>query len=297
MTHTIPQDALAYSIAGITLLIRVDTPISEDTFSHVIQAYQVHEVGENSISLHHHFPLPDITGLNLEQEVYRKPPWAIYRDADNWIYLGITHQGEEIAVHQVAIFNHDHTRGHIYHRSEEVFRKGDLNSVSLLPTDQILLARVLADHHACYMHAAGMIRDGKGYLFVGHSGAGKSTTVKMLRDEFDLLCDDRMIIRRWPDGYRIHGTWSHGEIAETSPAGAPLRAILLLEQEISNQLVPVTDPREIVQKLPFFIIKPFITVDWWHKTLDLVGQIAKEVPVYRMQFDKSGSIKDVLIEL
>ena len=42
------------------------------------------------------------------------------------------------------------------------------------------------------------------------------------------------------------------------------------------------------------MIKPLVTADWWEKTLDLVGQMAREVPVYRLRFDKSERVLDAL---
>ena len=76
------------------------------------------------------------------------------------------------------------------------------SSLSLFPTDQILVARWLADRQGCYLHSAGAILDGKGLLFVGHSDAGKTTTVRMLQDQAEILCDDRNIVRRSGDRFR-----------------------------------------------------------------------------------------------
>ena len=50
----------------------------------------------------------------------------------------------------------------------------------------------------------------------------------MLKGQAAILCDDRNIVRRWKNGWRVHGTWSHGDVAEVSPASAPLRAIMFL---------------------------------------------------------------------
>jgi len=33
------------------------------------------------------------------------------------------------------------------------------------------------------------------------------------------------------------------------------------------------------------VTKPFVTADWWHKTLDLIERMASEVPCYEMRFD------------
>ncbi len=178
-----------------------------------------------------------------------------------------------------------------------LFEKGNLGSLTTFPSDQILLARILADREGCYLHASGIILDGKGLLFVGHSEAGKSTMLKMLRGHGEILCDDRIIVRRWPEGFRIHGTWSHGELPDVSPSDAPLRAIMFLEKADANELIPIDDTRERLSRLLSCVIKPLATADWWEKTLDLAGKIAAEVPAYRLRFDRSGEVVDLLKQL
>jgi hypothetical protein len=196
----------------------------------------------------------------------------------------------------VAIFNDDHSRGTICSHFD-INGKGGLESLTTFSSDQILLARVLADRQGCYLHASGIIVDGKGLLFVGHSEAGKSTILKMLRGHGEILCDDRIIVRRWPEGFRIHGTWSHGELPDVSPAGAPLRAVLFLEKASANELIPITDRVEQLGKVLSHVIKPLVTAEWWEKTLALVEKIVTEVPAYRVRFDKSGEVVDLLKQL
>ena len=82
-----------------------------------------------------------------------------------------------------------------------------------------------------------------------------------------------------------------------SPASAPLKAICFLEQADENTLTPLTDPKEIRRRLLACVIKPFVSADWWNKTLDLIEQIAGEVPCYIMRFDKSGAIVEELFIL
>jgi len=227
--------------------------------------------------------------------VYKKIPWAIYQKETYWVYLVI--QGEEkgLDLWTVGVFDGTHTRGTIYHRDNTQFMRGNNHSLTLYPTDQILLARVLADRQACYLHAAGMILHGQGILFVGHSEAGKSTTVNMLKGEGEILCDDRIIVRHWPDGFKIHGTWSHGDIPDVSNSSAPLRAIFFLEQSQENTIEPI-DKKAVIRMLPFYVIKPLVTADWWEKILDLIQVISQEVPVYRLKLDRSGKVRELLDE-
>jgi len=190
--------------------------------------------------------------------------------------------------------NHDHTRVNIYHNSKRFFRKGNFHSLSLLPTDQILFARVLAERQGCYLHASGAVLDGNGFLFVGHSDAGKSTIVELLKNKAKILCDDRMIVRKWNDAFRIHGSWSHGDMPEISADSAPLKAIFFLKQDRENMITHISRKPESVKRLLACLVKPLVTADWWDKMLTLVSSMVHEVSCYSLHFDKSGKIVDIL---
>jgi MoaA/NifB/PqqE/SkfB family radical SAM enzyme len=304
-----------YEIAGITFQVDSDLPINAKTFHPKFEAFRVSGPGTDPATIQLHFSLPDLGGRDLGTELYRKPPWAIYRQNGSYIYLGISPKANDPALHCIATFNKEHTKARIYHDAvrEAAWVKGDIHSLTLFPSDQILIARLLADRQGCYLHSAGAILDGAGMLFVGHSEAGKSTITRLLSEAGDaenkgekrtvngpaieILCDDRNIVRRLEDGWRVYGTWSHGEVPLVSAASAPLKAILFLEKAAENTLAPLNDNREIIRRLLACVIKPFVTADWWNKTLDIIERMACEVPCYLMRFDTSGTIVRDLREL
>ena len=71
------------------------------------------------------------------------------------------------------------------------------------PLDELLIMHRLTQEKAIELHSCGIVRpDGAGNLFVGHSGAGKSTTTRLwtAREGVEVLSDDRIIVRRDEEG-------------------------------------------------------------------------------------------------
>ena len=323
-----------FRIAGITVRVESDLDFDAVKFKDEFASFAVDGPGDDNVTLRHYFELPDLKGRDLGEELYRKPPWAISRQKNGaWIYRGISPDSTDTDLHRVAVFNANHTHGTIYSlpRDLEHIRKDGWHSLSLFPTDQIWLAPLLADRNAVLLHSAAAIVNGQGLLFVGHSEAGKSTTMEMLKAarvgagsshpamvgemggetsplQIEILCDDRNVIRKHPQPsppppmaregeWRVHGTWSHGTTADVSGASAPLHAILFLHQDTRNEIVPLTDRKEIWQRLLATLIRPMVTAQWWQKELDVLEQIVKEVRCYSMKFEKSGAIVGKFVEL
>jgi hypothetical protein len=296
-----------YKVAGITIQVESDLPITSATFAKKFAGFRVDGPGVDTVVIRHHFglpePVPGMNGTQRPEEVYRRPPWAIYRTGDSWLYLGIAPNADDPTLHRVAVFSADHSSGDIHNTEAQLqlWSGGGLNSLTLFPSDQILEARLLADRDGCLLHAGGLRIDSHGFVFVGHSDAGKSTIVQLVReklgDRAEILCDDRNVVRRWPGGswggspgFFVHGTWSHGDTPDVSSASAPLRAVMFLEKSDRNELVPLSNRKEILQRLLATLIKPLVTADWWHKEMSVLEQLMGEVPCFIMRFDKSGAI-------
>jgi len=286
-----------YGIAGLTVQVESDLPITDTTFEPKFAVFEVDGPGPDTIVVRHHFGLPSLDEADLGRELYRRPPWAIYRSTDRITYImGGPEPGERECV---VLATPDHTSIEVFNgeQREEHFREGGVNALTMMPTDQIVLARVLADRRACFLHSCGVIVDGRGLLFVGHSEAGKSTMMTMLASQGEALCDDRNIVRIWGDDVRVHGCWSHGEVPIVSAASAPLAAVLFLRKATTNRLEPLAASEEILGHLLPCVIKPLVTADWWDKTLDVVEHITKDVPCYVVEFDKSGAVVALLRDL
>ncbi len=287
-----------YKVAGITIRFDSALPIVEKTFAPKFKLFEVDGPGEDNVHLIHHFNLPETVDYGLQ--VYKKSPWVIYKNDIQWTYILETSPDPATKkIRQISFASPDHTKMEIFNGPlvKDAYVQGHGGSLTMAPTDQILLARLLADRNGCYLHSDGINMDDRGFLFVGHSGAGKSTIATMLQDKGEILCDDRMIIRKWPDGYCIHGNWSHGTLPIVSANSAPLKAIFFLEQADENSIVINESRMDSISRLLGCLIKPMVTKNWWEKMLTLIEDLADTVPCYRLRFDTSGKIYDRLQEL
>jgi hypothetical protein len=75
------------------------------------------------------------------------------------------------------------------------------NSIEPLgyPLDELLIMHRLTQEKAIELHSTGIVRpNGEANLFVGHSGAGTSTTSRLWTagEDVEVLSDDRIIVRR-----------------------------------------------------------------------------------------------------
>jgi len=172
------------------------------------------------------------------------------------------------------------------------------------PLDELLIMHRLTQERAIELHGAGIVRaDGVGNLFVGHSGAGKSTTTRLWteREGVEVLSDDRIIVRRdtlanhsKSTGVRMYGTPWHGEAMYASPASAPLARIFVLEHGVGNVLTGLT-PSQAVAELFARSFVPFHNHEYVEAALNFLQELADTIPVYRYSFEPNqGAVDQVL---
>ena len=285
-----------YEIAGVTVKVESDLPLKDSTFGTKFKEFAVKKPGDDMLTIHHHYSIPPFDEKMLGKQVFRGAPWAIYKNGHSYTYLGISADENDKDIHKAVVFNSDHSFGRFYHWDDSTMQKGNLHALTMTGSDQLMLAPALAARDACYFHSSGIVYKGKGLIFLGHSEAGKTTMVKLMQEHAEVLCDERNIVRRWPEGFKIHGTWSHGELPIVSSDSAPLGGMFFLQQAPENYLEPVSKV-EAVKRMIACLIKSLETKEWWERELDLLERIADEVPTFILHFDKSGRVKNVLDSL
>jgi len=159
------------------------------------------------------------------------------------------------------------------------------------PLDELVMMHRLALGEGVELHALGLAdQDGSGYLFLGHSGAGKSTTARLWMAEpgVRLLSDDRIIIRKHEDTFWLYGTPWHGDAGVASAGRAPLSAIFLLEQAPDNHVVAIAQPKAAAELFARAFL-PHYLKSGIKFTLSFLDQITRSVPCSILRFTPTPS--------
>lgn len=189
------------------------------------------------------------------------------------------------APYKTAVFDDTFTRGTIYLRDEH------LNPLDY-PLDEVLVANLLGRGRGVELHACGIIdHAGVGRLFVGASGAGKTTMARLWdRDARSIVSDDRVIVRETGGALRMYGTPWHGEAELSANESAPLAGVYLLVQSDANAIREI-DPSEAVARLfacAFPLFHDAAALDFTLRFLERVG------PVYELKFVRDRSVVALL---
>ena len=155
------------------------------------------------------------------------------------------------------------------------------------PLDELLIMHRLTQERAIEVHSCGIVRpDGLGNLFVGHSGAGKSTTTRLWtsHENVEVLSDDRIILREHSGQIFMYGTPWHGEAHFASPNRALVQRIFILEHGCGNVLTRLS-PSQAVTELFARSFVPFYRHEYIDSALDFLQQVVSTIPCYRYAFE------------
>jgi len=136
------------------------------------------------------------------------------------------------------------------------------------------------------MHAAGVVRNGRAYVFFGPSGSGKTTTTLMSAGDL-VLSDDLLMIVRDGAGFAATSVPFRGLVTPgaTTNSRYPLAGLFRLVQDDRDFLEDLGRPQavgQIVQSLPFVTDR----AESAPRILDVVSEMAFATPVKKLHFRK-----------
>lgn len=159
---------------------------------------------------------------------------------------------------------------------------------------RVALAWKAAQQGGFLLHASGLVRGGRAYLFFGPSGSGKTTVTRL--SPLDLLLnDDCMLVGPSADGFVARGVPFKGsEAGGARDTGAfPIAGLFRLVQSrrvLLQDLSPVRAVAEIAASVPFVSERP----EGLDGCLSTIEALARTVPVKRLHFRLSPDFWDAI---
>jgi hypothetical protein len=234
---------LAYKIAGISFGITTDEKVglTLDPESHDFALYpevspEICDV-QISVSCVDKLPLP-----NRQPLFHSGGLWSLFEervDDREGFRLNFQRPFPGEIPYKSAWFDRNFETGHLL-LSRQFFPEDRAVYPMEYPLDEVLMIHRLACGYGLEVHAVGIVDEiGRGHLFLGHSGAGKSTTARLWLNQpgIQILSDDRIILRAHGGKIFMYGTPWHGDAGISSPDCAAVTNIYFLEQYRHNEIL------------------------------------------------------------
>jgi len=135
-------------------------------------------------------------------------------------------------------------------------------------------------------HSSVTVRNGVGYMFLGHSGTGKSTHSRQWLQAFDdawLLNDDNPAVRLFDDGsVRVYGTPWSGKTPCYKNNSAPVGALAQLAQAPENKITRL----RMTQAYPYILASVSglkILPESMDAIYESIAALLESCPVYKLE--------------
>ena len=246
--------SVRYRIAGIQFAIHGPLSAGELGVQDRLKPFlESGSEGEEEVAIHWEEGDP---GKPVEGEVVFDPGmiWKVYRSASGERFWARFHYPNATDGHGRALL--EATPGWDRIRITERWSEPPWQSLLSLGAGEVILRGRILFAPGIVCHAFAVEDEGRGFLFVGHSGAGKSTQAALwaARTNATVLSDDRVAVRMDGKGPSIHGTPWGGDADIATNHRAPLTAVFILGQAPQNSLRRLSP----VESVPLLAVRSFL---------------------------------------
>ncbi len=214
------------------------------------------------------------------------PVWSLHRAGDGFLFEMFAH--------------HPPRRRSLFVSGRSVVRRlffqGPDRDPFAGPALELLFVLHLAAHGGLLLHGCAFAEGCRGLLFLGESGAGKSTIARLLcgRGRGGILSDDRAILRpQAGGGFLLYGTPWHGEERFAAYGGVPLAAVFLLRHGRENRLRPLSRAAAVSGLLQCSF-PPLWDKEAMAETLTRFETLSRAVPFHLLEFLPDARVVDLL---
>jgi hypothetical protein len=273
------------SIGGIPLQINLP-----DYLTCLEESYLPFHISFTSSSIIWHIH-PEAIPRNfaLTQNISALPRnWETTQRAGKKVFL-LPWKVGDISPWKTALMEEDCTRADIWIKRREL----DTVSFPLSALDLILFSHHLLPREGIIIHAGAVKINNEAFLFPAASGSGKSTWADLSNTmpSWSVLGEDKIILRKSGDDYRIFGTPWNPRPEYQKADSAPLRGIFFLHHNPENQM-QVLNKFFALQNMLQQAFLPFNDRDELDRAVSILEDIIFSVPSYSFGFRPDQSALD-----
>ena len=172
-----------------------------------------------------------------------------------------------------------------YHEGR-LISEGRYNKMAIDNTLMVLFALSTADMGTVLFHAAVVNCEGKGYMFLGPSGTGKSTHASLWQRYLSgvtLVNDDNPVLRLYDNGHAVvYGSPWSGKTPCYRNVSYPLGAIVMLSQAPYNKI------QRMNGICAYVILKESVSGKSWDERIadglhQTVNTLASTIPIWHLE--------------
>ena len=160
------------------------------------------------------------------------------------------------------------------------------------PLDGLILYYLTSINADIMIHASGVFYNGRGYLFSGISGRGK-TTMATIWDNIgaQVIHDDRLILRNKDGLFRMHNTPVY---KNDVPRSASVDKIFLIAHGNENRMIPLKEAAS-VSNVVANCVQHNYSPDMIARFLGSVSLMCSQIPVAKLTFRPDRSIIEYIL--
>jgi hypothetical protein len=273
---------ITLEIAGVCIEIESEDGIDDWDIDSAYRPFVSNRKAEIHLTMRRGIPSPSIS----EQVFDSLPIWTLHRQGDTTAFKIFSQLNGQ---NRILSFDPDIRAANLYFPDAD----GAFVDPFYGPTLELLMIQYLAQDRGMIMHACGIDDGGRGMLFVGESGAGKSTISKLWhqRNGAAIFSDDRVILRQKDGEYWMYGTPWHGDAGFALPRSVKLEHVYFLQHD-QNNAVRALDRSETVAEFLKASFPPFWDSDGVAFAMAFFSDLSEAVPCQALSFKPDASIVD-----
>lgn len=205
------------------------------------------------------------------------PRIEMYQKEQLWLFrIAVSKEGEIVSTMQCSA---DWKQVELWAQPE--YMRFAVDNAAML-----VFAFATVQHQTLLFHSSVTVRNGVGYMFLGHSGTGKSTHSQQWHKAFadaQLLNDDNPVVRILPDdSVHVYGSPWSGKTPCYKNASAPVAALVQLAQAPENKMARL----KMTQAYPYILASVSglkILPQMMDQLYESIAKLLEITPVYRLE--------------